>query len=170
MGEPLVCIRSHRRVLAGGIPRCIPCRHGGARRRFVSIFTLCSCFNLLRFSNPRSVQLKRTTRGPPGWVLLSGVLAVTVGSVAYFLRTADDRRYIELAKINERFERAYVLQAVENAAAPRRNKAMLDRERKLMESDPDWIVNQSPYMTRRRTAPAFDEVDPRLFDATGGRE
>jgi hypothetical protein len=102
--------------------------------------------------------------------LLGGVLAVTAGSVAYYLRSADDRRYIELAKLNERFERAYVLQAVENAAAPRRNKAMLDRERKLMENDPDWVVNQSPYMTKRRTAPAFDEVDPRHFDATGGRK
>lgn len=118
---------------------------------------------------PRSVQLKRTVRGPPSWALLAGTAAISIGGLLYFVRTTDERRYIELAKINERFERAYVLQAVEDVTAPRRNKALIDTERELMASDPKWVVNQSPYMTARPKAPAFDEMDPRLFDGAGAR-
>ncbi|KAA0148108.1 hypothetical protein FNF27_06953 [Cafeteria roenbergensis] len=116
-----------------------------------------------------NVQLKRTVRGPPSWALLAGTAAISIGGLLYYVRTTDERRYIELAKINERFERAYVLQAVEDVTAPRRNKALIDTERELMASDPKWVVNQSPYMTARPKAPAFDEMDPRLFDGAGSR-
>jgi hypothetical protein len=86
-----------------------------------------------------------------------------------YLRGAEERRYLELAKMNERFERAYVLQAVENATAPRRHKTALDRERHMMRNHPDWVVNQSPYFTDRAEAPTFDELDPRLADPASGR-
>ena len=114
--------------------------------------------------------MRRTTRGPPGWVLLSGALALTVGGMAYYLRVSEDRRYLELAKMNERFERAYVLQAAEDAAAPRRIKATIDTERRIMEDEKGWVVNQSQYYTMRPKSPAFDELDPRIFDPSGGRK
>jgi len=95
-------------------------------------------------------------------VFLAGTAALTIGSLIYYVRSADERRYVELAKLNERFERAYVLQAVEDATAPRRNKANIDAERAAMASDPKWVVNQSPYFTKRAAPPAVDAMDSRL--------
>ena len=71
--------------------------------------------------------------------------------------------YRNLAKINERFERAYVLQAIEEADWQRRHKAMVDQERSWMRNRPDWVVNKSHYFTLRPDRANNDPVDTRTM-------
>jgi hypothetical protein len=85
----------------------------------------------------RSVYQTKRARGPPGWVLLGGALAMTVGGLYLYQRDAHERMYVsekrarslcsrpctspprpacryrDLAKSNEQFERSFVLQALE---------------------------------------------------------
>ena len=72
-------------------------------------------------------------------------------------------RYFRLAKLNERYERAYVLQAIEEKDWQKRHKAMIDREREWMSDKPDWVVNRSVYYTQRQDRPPNNPLDPRTI-------
>ena len=79
-------------------------------------------------------------------------------------RLAPPCSYLKLAKINERYERAYVLQAIETASYQKRHKEMVDREREWMRDRPEWTVNQSHFYTQRQDRPSNDPMDPRTME------
>lgn len=69
--------------------------------------------------------------------------------------------YYNLARFNEKFERAYVEQAKENVRWQRRQKEILANERTLMADVPGWVVNQRRFWTQWESRPDKDAVDPR---------
>lgn len=69
--------------------------------------------------------------------------------------------YYNLSRFNEKFERAYVLQAQENVRWERRQKEYLDRERELMKDVPGWVVGQRRYFTQFEEKPDADVLDKR---------
>lgn len=75
-----------------------------------------------------------------------------------FVSTLSRCSYYDLCKWNERFERAYLLNAREYAAWERRQKEALDTERKVMASVPGWVVNKPRYYTTYQRTPHFTEV------------
>ncbi|CAE7761912.1 NDUFA13, partial [Symbiodinium sp. KB8] len=106
---------------------------------------------------------KPYARGPPGYALLAG----GIGVVAYgFFALAGDKEahdYIQAAKVNERFERIYVLQAMEEASWARRHKEQLDRERAWMADQPDWVVARNVYYTDKGAPTSQNPLDPRTL-------
>ena len=66
-----------------------------------------------------------------------------------------------MSKFNERFERAYVLQAQEDARWLRRQKEMLDNERTIMADAHGWVVNKPRYFTQAEKRPDMDVLDHR---------
>ena len=71
------------------------------------------------------------------------------------------RSYYNLSKFNERFERAYVMQAREEVRWAARQKEMLDNERELMAHKPGWVVNKRRYFTQWEDRPDRDVLDLR---------
>jgi len=71
------------------------------------------------------------------------------------------RSYYNLSRFNQRFERAYVLQAQEDARWLRRQKEVLDRERELMAGKPGWVVGKSRFWTQAEKRPDMDVLDTR---------
>ena len=69
--------------------------------------------------------------------------------------------YFNLARFNERFERAYVAQASEDVRWLRRQKEFLDAERALMANVPGWTVGRRRYATQWETKPDVDVLDLR---------
>jgi GRIM-19 protein len=69
--------------------------------------------------------------------------------------------FYNLARFNEKFERAYVLQAQENARWLRRQKEYLDNERALMGNEPGWVVGKRRYITTFDDKPDIDVLDSR---------
>ena len=76
-------------------------------------------------------------------------------------RPPPRRSYYNLARFNQKFERAYVEQAREDAAWARRQKEILDNERALMADVPGWVVGRRRYHTQWEDKPDKDAVDPR---------
>lgn len=68
---------------------------------------------------------------------------------------------MNLARFNEKFERAYVEQARENVRWERRQAEMLDNERELMKNVPGWVVGQRRYYTQWEDRPDVDVLDRR---------
>lgn len=110
-----------------------------------------------------------------------GALAVSTNGCAGLLCS-----YIQAAKVNERFERIYVLQAMEEArcvlpdcahppgSSPtrtslalcswaRRHKEQLDRERAWMADQPDWVVARNVYYTDKGAPTSQNPLDPRTL-------
>jgi hypothetical protein len=73
--------------------------------------------------------------------------------------------YYNLSRFNEKFERAYVLQAKEDAAWLRKQKEFLDAERELMADKPGWVVNKRRYFTQWEDRPDMDVLDQRKIGA-----
>lgn len=71
------------------------------------------------------------------------------------------RSYYNLARFNEKFERAYVEQARENVQWERRQKELLDNERALMAHVPGWVVGGRRFFTQWEDRPDKDQLDPR---------
>lgn len=69
--------------------------------------------------------------------------------------------YYNLCRFNERFERAYVLQAKEDVAWQKRQKECLDNERKLMSGVEGWVVNKPRFFTQAEKKPDMDVLDAR---------
>ena len=72
------------------------------------------------------------------------------------------RSYFRLAKMNERYERAHVLQAREEASYAKRLKRQIDLEREWSKDVPGYVVNQSVYYTKKGERPHIDPTDPRM--------
>ncbi len=68
------------------------------------------------------------------------------------------RSYYDLSKWNERFERAYLLNAREYAAWERRQKEALDNERKLMAAVPGFEVNKPRFYTGYQRTPHWTDT------------
>jgi len=64
--------------------------------------------------------------------------------------------------MNERYERAHVLQAREDASYLKRSKRQADIEREWMKDVPGYVVNQSPYFTKKGDRPNVDRSDARM--------
>ena len=71
------------------------------------------------------------------------------------------RSYYNLARFNEKFERAYVMQAREEVAWLAREKEYLDNERALMAGTPGWTVGKRRYLTQWEDRPDRDVLDTR---------
>ena len=69
--------------------------------------------------------------------------------------------YYNLSKFNEKFERAYVMQAKEDVRWLRREKEYLDNERQLMAGVPGWVVGKRRYFTQWEDKPDRDVLDLR---------
>lgn len=69
--------------------------------------------------------------------------------------------YYNLARFNEKFERAYVLQAQEEVRWNARQKEYLDNERALMGNVPGWVVNKRRYLTQWEDRPDREVLDMR---------
>ncbi len=69
--------------------------------------------------------------------------------------------YYNLSRFNEKFERAYVLQAQEDVRWLRRQKEILDGERALMAKVPGWVVGQRRFFTSWEDKPDVDSLDRR---------
>lgn len=91
-----------------------------------------------------------------GW--LSRHMHVYAHSSACVVSTLFRCSYYDLCKWNERFERAYLLNAREYAAWERRQKEALDNERKIMATVPGHVVNKPRYFTSYQRTPHFTEV------------
>ena len=71
------------------------------------------------------------------------------------------RSYYNLARFNEKFERAYVMQAKEEVRWTAREKEYLDNERALMAAVPGWVVGKRRYLTQWDDRPDRDVLDTR---------
>eukprot|EP01138_Halocafeteria_seosinensis_P009493 gb/GECG01009702.1/.p1 GENE.gb/GECG01009702.1/~~gb/GECG01009702.1/.p1 ORF type:complete len:144 (+),score=5.64 gb/GECG01009702.1/:1-432(+) len=111
----------------------------------------------------KDFRFRPYARGPPGYVFVFGVIGVTAFGLYRWSKQAREREYFRLAKLNERYERAYVLQAIEEKDWQKRHKAMIDREREWMSDKPDWVVNRSVYYTQRQDRPPNNPLDPRTM-------
>lgn len=71
------------------------------------------------------------------------------------------RSYYNLSRFNEKFERAYVMQAREEVAWTARQKELLDNERRLMAGVPGWVTGRKRYFTQWEDRPDRDVLDKR---------
>ncbi len=73
-----------------------------------------------------------------------------------------------MSRFNEKFERAYVMQAREDVRWERRQKEYLDAERDLMHNkkgDAAWVVGRRRYFTQQGDKPDLDVLDGRKIGA-----
>lgn len=81
-----------------------------------------------------------------------------------WIRLIDDieeRNYYQLSKFNQKFERAYVMQAQENVRWERREKEYLDNEREAMKKVDGWQVGKKRFYTQFEDKPDIDALDTR---------
>jgi len=64
--------------------------------------------------------------------------------------------------MNERYERAHVLQAREEASYAKRLKRQIDMEREWSKDVPGYVVNQSMYFTKKGERSNMDPTDSRM--------
>ena len=100
-------------------------------------------------------------RGPAGAFMLAGAVGITVLGLARFVYTVDDYNYFNMSRLNEKYERAYVEQAREDAAWSRRQAELLDNERALMAGVGGWVVGRRRYFTQWEDKPDKDQLDQR---------
>jgi len=95
--------------------------------------------------------------------MIAGAVGLTALGIARFIYKVDDYNYFNMSRLNEKYERAYVEQAREDAAWERRQKEILDRERALMHAAPGgaWVVGQRRYLTQWEDKPDKDQLDVR---------
>lgn len=100
-------------------------------------------------------------RGPSGLFLGAVTLGIMIYGWRKLLKGNEERNYQNLSRWNARFERGYVLQAIEDAAWQRRQKEMVDAERELMKDTPGWVVQKSRYWTQAEEKPDVNALDVR---------
>ncbi|KAH9462719.1 hypothetical protein MJO28_002522 [Puccinia striiformis f. sp. tritici] len=97
------------------------------------------------------IKFKRNLpiRGPSGSLIMSGVFVTCLYGFYRYGQGNLEKRELKRENMWSRIHLVPILTAENDRDQFRRNRAQLDREREIMKDDPDWVVGQSVYNTKK---------------------